>query len=75
MYVCMYVWGGPIDGTSKHKHRLHMSGCQNYVPFLHPYYNTAPNSRVPKEGAIILTTTHMWMRCGPAWHRIAIQRL
>ena len=22
---------------------LHMGGCQNYGPFLDPYYNTAPN--------------------------------
>ena len=21
----------------------HMGGCQNYGPFLDPYYNTAPN--------------------------------
>ena len=21
----------------------YMGGCQNYVPFLDPYYNTAPN--------------------------------
>ena len=22
---------------------LHVDGCQNYGPFLGPYYNTAPN--------------------------------
>ena len=25
----------------------HVDGCQNYGPFLHPYYNTA--SKVPKR--------------------------
>ena len=24
-------------------HYSHMGGCQNYGPFLDPYYNTAPN--------------------------------
>ena len=28
--------GGPYGG-------FHMGGCQNYGPFLSPYYNTAPN--------------------------------
>ena len=23
---------------------LHLGGCQNMVPFLDPYYNTAPNT-------------------------------
>ena len=23
--------------------KIHVGGCQNYVPFLDPYYNTAPN--------------------------------
>ena len=32
------IWelGPPIFGNS------HMGGCQNYGPFLGPYYNTAP---------------------------------
>ena len=28
----------------------HVGGCQNYGPFLDPYYNTAPNIGVPKKG-------------------------
>ena len=36
-----------------------MGGCQNYVPFLDPYYNTAPNIEGTQEGIIILTVTHM----------------
>ena len=28
----------------------HMGGCQNYGPFLDPYYNTHPIFRVPKKG-------------------------
>ena len=36
-----------------------MGGCQNYGPFLGPYYNTAPNIWDIQTGAIILTTTHM----------------
>ena len=37
----------------------HMGGCQNYGPFLGPYYNTAPNIYGTQKGTIILTTTHM----------------
>ena len=33
--------------------------CQNFGPFLDPYYNTAPNIEGTQKGAIILTTTHM----------------
>ena len=36
-----------------------MGGCQNYDPFLDPYYNTAPNIQDTQKGTIILTTTHM----------------
>ena len=36
-----------------------MGGCQNYGPFLGPYYNTAPNISGTQKGTIILTTTHM----------------
>ena len=36
-----------------------MGGCQNYGPFLDPYYNTAPNIWGTQKGTIILTTTHM----------------
>ena len=34
-------------------------GCQNYDPFLDPYYNTAPNIQSTQKGTIFLTTTHM----------------
>ena len=36
-----------------------MGGCQNYGPFLDPYYLIF---RVPKKGIIILTTTHIGLR-------------
>ena len=38
---------------------LYMGGCQNYGPFLGPYYNTAPNIYGTQKGTIILTTTHI----------------
>ena len=37
----------------------HMSGCQNYGPFLDPCYNTAPNIWGTPTGTIILTITHI----------------
>ena len=37
----------------------YMGGCQNYGPFLDPYYNKAPNISGTQEGTIILATTHM----------------
>ena len=37
-----------------------MGGCQNYGPFLGPYYNTAPNIWGTPKRAIILTTTHIF---------------
>ena len=36
-----------------------MGGCQNYGPFLGPYYNTAPIIQGTQNGTLILTTTHM----------------
>ena len=36
-----------------------MGGCQNYGPFLDPYYNTAPTILGYPKGTIILTTTHV----------------
>ena len=36
-----------------------MGGCQNYGPFLGPYYNTAPNIQGTQKETIILTTTHI----------------
>ena len=36
-----------------------MGGCQNYGPFLDPYYNMAPNIWSTQKGTIILTTTHI----------------
>ena len=36
-----------------------MGGCQNYGPFLGPYYSTAPNIEGTQKGAIILTSTHI----------------
>ena len=35
-----------------------MGNCQNYGPFLGPYYNTGPNLGDPK-GTIILTIPHI----------------
>ena len=37
-----------------------MGGCQNYGPFLGPYYNTAPIISGAQKGTLILTTTHMF---------------
>ena len=37
----------------------YIGGCQNYGPFLGPYYNTAPNIQGTQKGIIILTTTHI----------------
>ena len=32
------------DGDRKEKNRnVYLGGCQNYGPFLAPFYNTAPN--------------------------------
>ena len=39
-----------------------MGGCQDYGPFLDPYYNTAPNIWGTHKGTIILTTTHIGYR-------------
>ena len=36
-----------------------MGCCQNYGPFLDPYFNTAPNIWGTQKGTIILTTTHI----------------
>ena len=36
-YAQLSVSVGPCNQT------CHMGGCQNYGPFLDPYYNTAPN--------------------------------
>ena len=30
--------------------RVHVGGCQNYGPFLGPYYNTAPNIKGTQKG-------------------------
>ena len=40
-----------------------MVGCQNYGPFLGPFYNTAPRIQGTQKGAIILTTTRMLGTC------------
>ena len=37
----------------------HVGGCQNYGPFLDPYYNTAPDIQGTLQVTIILTTTHV----------------
>ena len=42
-----------------------MGGCQNYGPFLVPYYNTAPNIQGTQKGIIILTTTHVRLGDAP----------
>ena len=36
-----------------------MAGCQNYGPFLDPFYNRAPNIKGTQKGIIIATSTHM----------------
>ena len=38
----------------------YVGGCQNYGPFLGPYYNTAPIIYGTQKGTLILTTTHMF---------------
>ena len=45
--------------TTSNEWARHMGGCQNYGPFLDPYYNTAPNIQGTQKGTIILTTTHI----------------
>ena len=39
-----------------------MGGCQNYGPFLGPWYNTAPSLYGTQNGTLILTTTHVKTR-------------
>ena len=39
-----------------------MGSCQNYGPFLGPYYDTAPNIWATQKGTMILTTTHIRVR-------------
>ena len=39
-----------------------MGGCQNYGPFLGPYYNTAPIIQGTPKGTSILTTTHIMIQ-------------
>ena len=51
----------PLQGL----YNLDIGGCQNYGPFLGPYYNTAPI--ISGKGAIILTTTHIGTRRGMLW--------
>ena len=36
-----------------------VGGCQNYGPFLDPYYSTAPNIWGTQKWTIILTTAHV----------------
>ena len=45
-FVCLYIY---------------MGGCQNYGPFLGPYYNTAPMNQGTQKGTLILTSTHIYM--------------
>ena len=50
------------SGTDAAKYLLlgfYMGGCQNYGPFLDPYYNTAPNIWATRKRTTILTTTHI----------------
>ena len=35
---------------------MYMGGCQNYGPFLDPYYNTAPNIWGTQKRTMILAT-------------------
>ena len=51
------VWG--FIGFLRAHRVLHLGGCQNYGPFLGPYYNTAPIIQGTPKGTIILTTTHL----------------
>ena len=39
--------------------KIEIGGCQNYGPFLGPYYSMAPNISGTQEGTIILTTTQI----------------
>ena len=48
-----------LRGSGKGDPGKSMGGCQNYGPFLDPYYHTTPNIRVPQKRIIILTTTHI----------------
>ena len=47
-----------------------MGGCQNYGPFLGPYYSTTPNIYGAQTGTLILTTTHfgIWSPTHRAQH-------
>ena len=40
-----------------------MGECQNYGPFVGPYYNTGPNLGT-QNGTIILTIPHIGVRKG-----------
>ena len=37
------------DAAAFLRQRMHLGGCQNYGPFLGPYYNTGPNLGDPKR--------------------------
>ena len=50
-----------------------MGGCQNYGPFLGPYYNTAPIIEGIQKGTLILTTTHMLIPKGPRSQIVGFQ--
>ena len=39
----------------------HMGGCQNYGPFLGPYYDTGPNLRDPKKDHNVDNPPYMYI--------------
>ena len=38
---------------------IYMGGCQNYGPFLDPYYSTAPNIQGTPKGIVIYIYIYM----------------
>ena len=56
----------PSKGSRSMKIFLGSCSCENYGPFLGPYYNAAPTIYGTQKGTLILTTTHMLFSKGPA---------
>ena len=54
---CGVIRSTIIGSTYRALGPRHVGGCQNYGPFLDPYYNTAPNIKGTQERTINLTTT------------------
>ena len=59
--MCRFLVDAPFR-LQKHSQELgllDMGDCQNYGPFLAPYYSTAPNIWGTQKGIIIVITAHM----------------